>query len=252
MKVFDKARTYLLSLDGVDEQLIDSHVKKWDCLKKSSLKEIYRSLLHHSQNRQGMPNSIGEIDRLSRVFFDFDPKEVACNYKTYHDVLDSIKDEGVETSGVIRPENERSHWVVFAKASIVSSNFLGQFEGIDDFNNFVHHFYRDKHTLISLPLMLKEELFGFGFALACDFLKENGYEKFVKPDTHINDICRAAGITNATTDYGVFKDVVDYCSENNLVPYEFDKMIWLVGSGRFYLNNKTVSASKKYFIENYL
>jgi hypothetical protein len=101
-------------------------------------------------------------------------------------------------------------------------------------------------------LLLKEELFGFGFALACDFLKESGYNGFVKPDTHLNDICRAAGITTADKDFDVFKDVVAYCAEHDLVPYEFDKLIWLVGSGNFYLINRTVAADKGAFIATWM
>lgn len=112
--------------------------------------------------------------------------------------------------------------------------------------------YFNEHSKLALPLLLKEELFGFGFALACDFLKENGYSEFVKPDTHINDIATAIGITKATTDFGVFRDVVAYCKRNNLVPYEFDKLIWLVGSGSFYLNDLTVKTDKKTFVAHLL
>ncbi|MBE0472001.1 MAG: hypothetical protein IBX55_21140 [Methyloprofundus sp.] len=252
MCIIEKARSYLLSFDDVDDKLIDMQINQWKSLKKNTITDIYKSMLHHSKNRQGMPNSIGEIERLSKVFFNFDPKEVACNYSDYRDILIAIEDNKIKTAGVIRPENVKSHWVVFAKASISSAKFINQFDGIEGFNDFIHHFYRDENTLISLPLLLKEELFGFGFALACDFLKENGYEKFVKPDTHLNDICRAAGITDGKSDYKVFKDITAYCNANKIVPYEFDKLIWLVGSGRFYLSDVYVQTKKNDFIKYYL
>ncbi|BDX18097.1 hypothetical protein MFKK_09070 [Halopseudomonas aestusnigri] len=99
-------------------------------------------------------------------------------------------------------------------------------------------------------MLLKEEIFGFGFALACDFLKETGYPDFVKPDTHINDISRGLGITDAKNDFGVFKDLEAYCQRIDMLPYEVDKLFWLVGSGRFYLNNLKVNTSKWDFIKN--
>lgn len=73
----------------------------------------------------------------------------------------------------------------------------------------------------------------------------------MKPDTHLNDICRAVGITVAETDFGVFKDVIAYCNKYNLVPYEFDKLIWLVGSGDFYKSKVMIKTSKQDFIKRW-
>ena len=39
-----------------------------------------------------------------------------------------------------------------------------------------------------LALLLKNEIHGYGFALACDFLKENYSPEYAKPDTHIQVI----------------------------------------------------------------
>jgi hypothetical protein len=52
------------------------------------------------------------------------------------------------------------------------------------------------------------------------------------------------GITDGKTDYRVFKDVVAYCMQNGLVPSEFDKLLWLIGSGRFYRDGVQVRTSK--------
>jgi hypothetical protein len=120
--------------------------------------------------------------------------------------------------------------------------------GQDGLTGRSHSFNFNEHSKLALPLLLKEEIFGFGFALACDFLKENGYKGYLKPDTHINDICRALGITEATNDFGVFKDAVAYCETNSLVPYEFDKLLWLIGSGHFYQSKILVPVDKEVFI----
>lgn len=246
------ARAYLLSLRGVSEQVLDAHLQNWQHLRQESIPDLYRTLLHHAKNRQGMPNSIGDVARLKDIFFGFNPTQVAAHYQTHADILNQIVAQGFKTAGAIKPENQRSHWVIYAKAALSAAHFLRDFPTAQSFHDFVQSFYVNHHSRLALPLLLKEELFGFGFALACDFLKESGYNGFVKPDTHLNDICRAAGITTADTDFGVFKDVAAYCAEHDLVPYEFDKLIWLVGSGNFYLINRTVSADKGTFIATWM
>ncbi|WP_341678739.1 hypothetical protein [Niveibacterium sp. SC-1] len=246
------ARAYLLSLQGVSERMLDAHLQNWQCLRQESIADLYRALLHHAKNRQGMPNTIGDVARLHGIFFDFDPNQVAANYQTHMDILNQIVAQGVSTAGVIDPNNQRSHWVIYAKAALSAARFLRDFPTAQSFHDFVQSFYVNQHSRLALPLLLKEELFGFGFALACDFLKESGYEGFVKPDTHLNEICRAAGITTAESDFGVFKDVVAYCTEHGLVPYEFDKLIWLVGSGNFYLSKRKLPANKETFIATWM
>lgn len=246
------ARSYLLSLPGVSEEALDAHLNSWHHLRKESIPDIFRTLLHHAKNRQGMPNSIGDIARLHDVFFGFSPEQVAAHYPTHRDILNEIVARRIPTAGAINPDNQRSHWVIYAKAALSAAHFLRDFPTAQSFHDFVQSFYTNHHSRLALPLLLKEELFGFGFALACDFLKESGYSEFVKPDTHLNDICRAAAITGAETDFGVFKDVVAYCTEHELVPYEFDKLIWLVGSGNFYLINRTVPTDKGAFIAEWM
>ena len=242
-----KARKYLLSFDGVTNEILDEHLTHWKNGRQDSLAGIYRKLVHHAKNRQGMPNTIGDISRLEGVLFGFNPKKVAKEYKTHRDLLSQIKKEKVRTASKIDLDNNKSHWVIYAKSVLSAAHFLKRFKTAESFHEFVGSFYQDEYTRLALPLLLKEEIFGFGFALACDFLKESGYEQFVKPDTHLNDICRAAKISNSNTDFGVFKDVIAYCEKHKLVPYEFDKLIWLVGSGNLHLIGKKIPTDKEEF-----
>lgn len=245
--LISEARKYLLQKPGVTNEILDAHLWLWKDKKKKDIKPLFHSMLMHAKNRQGMPNAIGNIDNLASVLFDFSPREVVQNYETWEQLLASIQSR-VTVPGRIDPTNRRNYWVIYTQSILSCARFISSFESPDDFHQFVEGFYFNEHSKLALPLLLKEELFGFGFALACDFLKENGYSEFVKPDTHINDITRALGITKATTDFGVFKDVVNYCRHNKLIPYEFDKLLWLIGSGSFYLNELTVNTDKWEFI----
>lgn len=244
------ARAYLLSFGGVTSEQLDAHLKRWQQLRQDSLEGIYYSFLSHAKNRQGMPNTIGDPARLSAIFFGFNPKQVVNHYQTHEEILQQILAQRVRTSGQIDPSNNRSHWVIYVKSALSSARFLSRFETAQDFHDFVQSFYVNEYSRLALPLLIKEEIFGFGFALACDFLKESGYSGFVKPDTHINDICRAAGITAAETDFGVFKDVIAYCTEHHVVPYEFDQLIWLVGSGKMPI--RELPTNKLTFIADWL
>lgn len=95
---------------------------------------------------------------------------------------------------------------------------------------------------------------GLGPALACDFLKECGCLWLSKPDTHLSKVFAESGIytdgKNVKT-YKVltFDRAVEFCeqmfefaaavrkekNDESITPYKIDKMIWLMCTGNFYL-----------------
>jgi len=251
-QLMKNARKYLLTFDGIDNQIIDLHLKSWKTQRSNSLSQLFQSMANHAKNRHSMPNTIGDLEKLKEVLFGFQPNKVCDAYNDHITLLSEIKKNKIKTPMRIDIQNNKSHWVIYAKSLISSAKFLSSFRSANEFHEFVESFYNNQYSRLALPLLLKEEISGFGFALACDFLKENGYSGFIKPDTHIKSICRAAGISDADSDFGVFKDVIIYCDENALVPYEFDKLLWLVGSGNFYRNNIVVPTNKTNFIKQYL
>jgi len=71
--------------------------------------------------------------------------------------------------------------------------------------------------------MLAQEIDGFGFALACDRLKELGYENFSKPDVHVKDIFYAVGLSPyEVSDYEVFRAVARVARNVGVTPYNAD------------------------------
>ena len=243
------AKEYLLSFHEVSEDMLERQLNEWKERRPSSIEELFQAFLLHAQNRQGMPNSIGEIKKLASLLFDFNPILTAERYKTWESLFDAIVDSDYTPPGRMEKENNKNYWVIYCKSIISISNFLSSYRDIDEFNKFVEGFYTNEYSRLALPLLFEKELFGFGFALACDFLKESGYPEFIKPDTHIKDIAQGIGITSASSDYRIFKDVVAFCQRAEVLPYEVDKLFWLVGSGRFYLFNIKVNSSKWDFIE---
>lgn len=243
------AREYLLSFPNINKDILDKQLNNWKLKKPKNMPQLYKAFLSHVPNRQGMGNSIGAIDALKGILYNFNPKQVLQHYPTWQHVFAAIKTSNYKPPGKMDKNNNKSYWVVFCKSVISIAKFLDYYPNSQAFDKYVLSFYRNKELRIALPLLLKHEIHGFGFALACDFLKENGYPGFIKPDTHLNYIARELGISDSDNDYGVFKDMIAYCQRIKRRPYEIDKLFWLVGSGNFYLSKVKAKTSKKDFVK---
>ena len=234
-KIFDKAHEYLLSFDPIDENMLDKHINGWKGCKNQSVQDLLFGMLESVSNKQGMPHTIGDIKELRPFLEDFIPPRIIEKYDDDWKGLFTTIENNYEPPGRMTIDNPKSYWVIFCKSVFSASHFLSRFSNLEEFDNFVSQFYLNEYTRVALPLLLKEEIFGLGFALACDFLKENGYPKFVKPDVHIKAIFRGIDISKSDLEYEVFKDVIRFSEDINELPYCVDKLFWLVGSGRFFL-----------------
>jgi thermostable 8-oxoguanine DNA glycosylase len=84
-------------------------------------------------------------------------------------------------------------------------------------------------------MILSKEVYGLGFALSCDFLKELGYINFGKPDVHIHKILKGLGLVDKKADdYEVLKAIDRIARNVGVSSYNVDKLLWLIGSGYFY------------------
>jgi len=249
--IYNAAYDYLLSFDSVDERLIEVHLNRWEEGKASDLTELYRGLLEASQNRQGMPNAIGDVDDLSDYLYGFSPGEVLATYDSWDDLFSTIERSEYTPPGRMERDNSRNYWVQFSKSILSGARFLDRLDDIHEFNGFVESFYSSEYTRYSLPLLLGEEIHGLQFALACDFLKENGYPEFAKPDVHLKDIFLGTGLSESNNDFGIFIDIIRFADRIDELPYRVDKLFWLVGSGRFYLESPEILAptDKQEFID---
>ena len=84
--------------------------------------------------------------------------------------------------------------------------------------------------------------------MACDILKEIGNINYIKPDVHIIDICYELGLCDSKNPITVFETMIHIAEENKITPYKLDKILWLICSGNYYLDNKNDKSHKKDFI----
>jgi hypothetical protein len=254
------AKDFLLQVGaekGVTPELIERYLYL-STPRPDTLAGLYEHLLESAQSanmKAGViGGSIGGVGNLGRVLCDFEPAEVLEKYRTdWEGVLDDIVTQ-LEPRGIV-PRTPRSIWPRYCRTVLSGARFLSRFSSADDFYGWVVLFDEDDRARPALPLLLAQEIEGFGFALACDFLNGLGYENFSKPDVHVKDIFGALGLCpRGAGDYEVFEAVARVARNAGVTPYNADKLFWLVGSGYFYddpqIGNKgRIGGHKKDFID---
>lgn len=193
-ELYKSAVDFLLSFNTITNEDINKHLQS-EFTKPNDLKIIYNRLCKSAQNKQMstkvIGKAIGGVDKLKPVLYNFEPHEVANNYKKDEasKLLSTIIKQ-LKPSGQI-PTTNRSLWPQYCQSIIDSAHFLKTFSTANDFYKWADFFANDLRAKPALPLMISIEITGIGFPLACDFLKEIGYKEYCKPDVHLKDIFKA-------------------------------------------------------------
>lgn len=313
--MFNEGFEYLVKKGNgqVTNELIKLYLKDYERRKSTQINGkdgLFYRMIEHARNRQRISNAVDykprlksednydpnidyEFCYLNETLFNFDPKKVLNEYRYYNSELQLFNNIKIGISELSKenPNNQNlkdlknrpslnkenpNLWISFSKSIISIAEFLSRFNNIDEFNKFIKEFDIDDKKRIYLAFMLGNEIHGYGFALACDFLKENCNEKYVKPDTHIiklftnRDIVEKLDLkiiqetidkaketkdshkdsqtnldknnekNNEKKSYStkdlieIFRAVIDYSESIDKLPYEVDKLFWLIGSGKFY------------------
>lgn len=250
IEIYKCAYEYLLKI--LPDKLTESDLEKYfkgDRAKFKSLKDVFIQIIHSAQNYQRMPNVIKFDERYNefkKILFDFDYTVIAD--MTANDLYQLFRKEFKVTS----KDTKMNSWYKWSKSVIDASKFINNFKDVDDFKRFVKLYDYNTVTRMSLPLLISSKISGIGFALACDMLKELGYLNYPKPDVHIIDIFQQLNLSDDNP-INVFEAVVkmaDDCTsyDATVTPYKIDKILWLISSGKFYLDDITIGRNKDDFI----
>jgi len=252
INIYNLAKSFLFekfSKKNLNSSILDKYLKKTEF---HSLSQYYQRLLESGANRnrsQGVISTpIGGIPKLSDVLFSFDVNKVLEKYMNNGvPQTEALLKEIFNRFKLRRNEKENGLWYKYCKTIISGAQFLSKFKDHRDFNSFVNFFHEDERARNALLLLLKQEIFGFGLALACDFLKESGYHWYAKPDVFLIKIFQELELSPTNNDYDVLNAIVRVAEKNNESPYVVDKVFWLIGSGKLYydIDPKT---NKNYFI----
>jgi hypothetical protein len=252
-QVFDLAESFLNSLTTKDGFRVTQEMlsKYFQVEKQKTIVDIYFRLLLSAQNANMKAGVIGGsidgIENLQNVLCDFEPKAVIKKYgdnsqQIFTDIKKQVKPRGkVNANGL---------WSRYCDTILSGAKFLGQFNSAEDFYQWVNWFYKDERARPALPLLLKEEISGFGFALACDFLKEIGFLEYGKPDVWLRKIFISLELCSPeVTDSELLKAIIRVAQNAGATPYKVDKVFWLIGSGNFYLDGRKTRRNAENFIE---
>lgn len=206
-----------------------------------NLNDIFYKVLFHAQNAQGKPNiiggAIGGVDNLGKVLFDFDATKVLNKYDGKEtSLLQDIQEEfNLQNINTEFEGRRAGTWPKYCRTIIDAAKFVKQFKDKDCFFKFVNSYYEDDNKMAELPLVLSDKIYGLGFALSCDFLKELGFVNYGKPDVHLKEILAAYNYVSAkASDKDVLRKMIKITKNAEISCYKFDKVLWLIGSGFFY------------------
>ena len=241
IKAYNAAKRFLLenTPDEVNEDVLVLYLDVPNISTTNiSINKIYNRLLESAQNanmKAGViGGSIGGVENLAKVLFNFDPKRVLVEYKDNTDALLNKIVRELNPVGKIR-RTSKSIWPKYCKTIVSAAEFISQFATAQDFIEWADYFYHDKKSFAALPMLLEAEIYGIAFPLACDFLKELGYVDFGKPDVHIIEQFEALGlIKEKSSNYQVLKAITRISEHVGVSAYNVDKVFWLIGSGYFY------------------
>lgn len=204
------------------------------------LEQLYERLLVSVTNSTMKPKvivkAIGSIGALKPVLCDFDTNAIIEKFGiNSNQVLNDI----ANAFPILQQRNivAQRLWPGFCRAILSGAAFLSQFNSATEFYAWADMYDRDELSRAALALLLDQEIDGFGFALACDFLKEIGYDQFGKPDSQVRKIFEELGLCDkGVSDYKLFRVIVRIAKNSQVTPYNVDKWFWLIGSGTFYAN----------------
>lgn len=258
--LYKEAYAFLLNYEGISPEDISMHLIPENC-KPLELRAIYKEMCVTAQNKQMSPRviggSIGGIDKLGIVLYNFDPHIVAKNYnKNDGSLLLKEITKQLKPKGSIRT-TPLSIWPKYCETILHAAHFLSSFDEAHDFYQWADKLVNDYRSKPALPILISLEITGYGIPLSCNFLKEIGYQEYCKPDVHLKDIFGALELIDVTKsimiqDFETIKLVESIARENQVSPYAVDKLLWLIGSGDFYMLGKKVNPGKRDFINKML
>ena len=246
--LYAAAYEYLESKIG--KESLDKKLLHYRHHKVDNMPDAFWHLVNSLTNKVGMRATIGDINPLEPFLFGFDPWQTHFHYHdNWTQLFTDIKEKHSPPGPMVKNQRN-SYWAIFTKGILSGAEFLSQFDSFEDFDEFVNSFAFNDISIAALPILLDGEIYGMGFPLGCDWLKEMGYTSYANPDTHTIDILYETGVASSQDNYAVFKTMVRMARVNNELPAVVDRVLWFVGSGKYIDNNEKITRQKAAFIRD--
>lgn len=246
--LYTEAYTFLE--DRIGREALENKLSYYRQYKVTGMHEVCWHLVRSLKNKRNMGQTIGDIELLAPFLFHFDPAATHFHYGDDWRLLFEEIQNKHKPPGPMNIENQNSYWVIFTKGIVSGAAFLSRFDSFEAFDGFVNSFAFNDLSLAALPILLDQEMYGLGFPLACDFLKECGYQDYAKPDVHITGILFESGLVSSRDNYEVFRTMVRIGRASGELPVIVDYVLWMIGSGRFTAEPGRITRQKQAFLQH--
>lgn len=232
---------------GIDEVRLQKYfVPEGDVTSKCILFRLCSSL----QNSGMMSNSIKFNDKdvtnrniIKKVLLDFNTMEAAAKYlpEGCESIYKAMIEAGIKDNGI--KEKRKSNWEKYCRGLYDGLKFLVTDNGEKIINELVKASCLTENELKKIS-EISNQIHGLGFALTCDWLKECGCTWLAKPDVHINEVIKYMKQNDKLKDEEIIMMMFSWAKtiesnnvDKNATAYKIDKIIWLLCTGEFYLDN---------------
>ena len=230
--------------------------------------QIFAQIAFHGQNAQRIDKIVdfkNNFEFIDKVTENFNPKKFLDKYENIENIENKQKAiveelrKGLKWNSKNSNKRPDSFAKRFAGILLCAAEYLKTFATRED---VVEDLMKNYTNFTSLIDYFTDRMnVGFSVPLSCDFLKEFD-DRFVlpKPDVHLKDTMakylKKRYKDTKKDNYQCIKDTIDVVNEINaelkkegkqeMTVYQFDRMIYLVCSQNFFLDDKTKGIKKVY------
>ncbi len=239
---------------GIDEVSLQRYFyPKRDITSKGILIRLCSSL----QNSGRMRNSIKFNDKdttnrmiIKKVLFDFNTKKSASIYHEWTSIYDAMLDMGIIDKGM--KKHTATNWEKYCRGLYDGLQFLTVDNGEKIIADLVATSNMTDKELKELHAISKK-IHGLGLSLTCDWLKDCGCTWLAKPDVHIIKVVRYMQSDDKLNEEDVIKEMFSWAqavkksgTDKNATADKIDKIIWLLCTGTFYLDDNRIGREAIY------
>jgi hypothetical protein len=189
-------------------------------------------------------------DIVKKVLFSFDANKSAATYSDWESIYNAMLAGGITDNGI--KNKKESNWEKYCRGLYDGLRFLTAGNGEKIIKDLVTISALTDEELKDI-YAISNQIHGLGLPLTFDWLKEYDSTWLAKPDVHINGVVKYLKADENLKDEDVLKlmfswaETVKSSGEDiGATAYKIDKIIWLLCTGEFYLDNRRVGREAIY------
>lgn len=235
------------SVAGIDKAALQKYfIPEGNTSSKSILFRLCSSLQNSGMMRNSIKfNDTKNLDNrkvIEKVMFGYNTQKAAEHYPDWKSIYDAVRKEGVDKNGI--GAKKETNWEKYCKGLFDGLQYLIRKNGEAEIKHLTTVNQITKNEIASIRAISKK-IHGLGFALTCDWLKECGCTWLAKPDVHIKGVVMHLKNVEAIKDDDVLNEMFAWADkvkssgiDANATAYKLDKIIWLLCTGKFYLDDR--------------